>query len=253
MVERLRRDCPWDREQSLETAKTYLLEEAHEAIAALDAGAPEEIRDELGDLLFQVFFLANMAAERGWFDLSAVADRITRKMIERHPHVFGGSRAETTRQVRETWEKRKVKRESARPLGNLPGTLPALSTAYRMTTRAADLGFDWERDADVAAKVEEELAEWREAHRSADRKSEEREIGDLLLAVANLARRRGIDPEAALRGSNARFRERFAGVARRAAESGRAITDFSAAELDVLWEEEKREELKGTSDVKRET
>jgi MazG family protein len=237
LVERLRRECPWDREQTPETARTYLLEEAHEAVAALDSGDPGAILDELGDLLFQIFFLSAMASERGWFDADQVASRITAKMIERHPHVFGGTDAESAQQVRESWEKRKAR--SGDPLGSLPGTLPALATAHRMTARAADLGFDWEKDADVAAKVEEELSEWRQANQAGDRPAEEREIGDLLLAVANLARRRGVDPEAALRRTNTRFRERFAGVARRAAAAGRGITEFTPAELDAFWEEEK--------------
>jgi uncharacterized protein YabN with tetrapyrrole methylase and pyrophosphatase domain len=130
----------------------------------------------------------------------------------------------------------------ADPLGSLPASLPALASAYRMTSRAADLGFDWERDADVAAKIEEELAEWRDAERAGDREAEEKEIGDLLFSVVNLARRRGIDPESALRRAQARFRARFSKVAERARESGRAVGDVGAAELDGYWEAAKSEE-----------
>jgi tetrapyrrole methylase family protein / MazG family protein len=244
LVERLRRECPWDREQTLETIRVFLLEECYEALAAIDSGDPAKIRAELGDLLFQIFFLSKLAAERGWFAIDDVAEGITRKMIERHPHVFGDAHAPTARDVARGWEARK-RREGpadADPLGSIPAALPALATALRMTARAADLGFDWERDAEVAAKVEEELAEWREAAASGDSAAEEKEIGDLLLSIVNLARRRGIDPESALRRTSARFRSRFAGVARRVHASGRDVRDVPLAELDRYWEEAKRDE-----------
>jgi XTP/dITP diphosphohydrolase len=243
LVERLRRDCPWDREQTPETLRTYLLEECHEVLGAIDSGDPDALADELGDLLFQILFLSRIAQERGSFSIEDVAEKISAKMIERHPHVFGGARAADADSVRQGWERRK-QRESGGgdPLGSLPASLPALASAYRMTSRAADLGFDWERDADVAAKIEEELAEWREAQRSGDAEAEEKEIGDLLFSIVNLARRRQIDPESALRRAQARFRRRFARVADRARESGRAVGDVSASELDVYWEEAKAEE-----------
>lgn len=245
LVDRLRRECPWDREQTLETIKPYLLEECYETLEALDRADPEALRDELGDLLFQVFFLANLARERGWFDAEAVAAGVTRKMIERHPHVFGEERASSAAEVKRGWEARKQKkaRERSDPLGTIPASLPAIAAAHRMTARAADLGFDWERDADVAAKIEEELAEWRSAADLGDVAGEEKEIGDLLLSVINLARRRHVDAESALRRTNARFRSRFAGVARRAQASGRQIGDIPPAELDAYWEDAKKEEL----------
>jgi MazG family protein len=243
LVERLRRECPWDREQTPETLRTYLLEECYEVLEAIDGGQPSALADELGDLLFQILFLARIAEERGWFAIADVAGRITRKMIERHPHVFAGGPASDAEEVRRGWERRKERSStSADPLGSLPASLPALASAYRMTSRAADLGFDWERDTDVAAKIEEELAEWREAERSGDRQAEEKEIGDLLFSIVNLARRRGVDPESALRRSQARFRRRFSKVAERARESGRAVGEVSAAELDEYWEAAKAEE-----------
>ena len=154
LVARLRRECPWDREQSFETLKTYLLEETHEALAALDEGAPGPLCDELGDLLFQVFFLSKLAEERGWFGADDVARGITRKMVERHPHVFGDTPASSAQEVKSAWERRKRRQPGATedPLGTLPAGLPALATAYRQTLRAGDLGFDWERDADVVEK-----------------------------------------------------------------------------------------------------
>ena len=241
LVDRLRRDCPWDREQSFETLKTFLLEETYETLAAIDEGLADPLEAELGDLLFQVFLLARLDEERGWFDIGAVADRITKKMIERHPHVFGGPPAESAEAVKAAWEKRKRRDPGATddPLGTLPAALPALATAYRQTLRAADLGFDWERDADVAAKIEEELGEWRDAAERGDSGEELHEIGDMLLSVVNLARRRKIDPESALRLANRRFRERFAEVARRARESGKDVSEAGMAELDRYWEEAK--------------
>ena len=244
LVARLRRDCPWDREQTFETLRTYLLEETHETLAALDQGAPGPLRDELGDLLFQVFFLAKLAEEQGWFGADDVAEGITRKMTERHPHVFGDTPAATAQEVKSAWERRKRRQPGATedPLGTLPQGLPALATAYRQTLRAGDLGFDWERDADVVAKIHEELAEWAGAERAGDHAAETHEIGDLLLSVVNLARRRKIDPESALRQANRRFRDRFAGVARRARQSGRDVADVGMAELDRYWEEAKKED-----------
>jgi nucleoside triphosphate diphosphatase len=242
LVERLRRECPWDREQSFATLKTYLLEETYETLAALDEGRPDPLEGELGDLLFQVFFLARLAEERGWFDIDSVAARITQKMTERHPHVFGGPPAESAEAVKVAWEKRKRQLPEATedPLGTLPAALPALATAYRQTLRAADLGFDWERDADVAAKIEEELEEWRVAAARGDAEEELHEIGDMLLSVVNLARRRKIDPESALRLANGRFRARFAEVARRARQSGKDVSETGMEELDRYWEEAKK-------------
>jgi MazG family protein len=249
LVRKLRRECPWDREQTPGTIKVYLLEECYEALEALDAEDPAALRDELGDLLFQVFFLATLAAERGWFDLGEVATGVAKKMIERHPHVFGETKASNAAEVRRGWEARKRRGagEYDDPLGSIPASLPAVAAAHRMTSRAADLGFDWERDADVVEKIEEEIEEWRAAASQGDRTAEEKEIGDLLLSVVNLARRRSVDPESALRRTNARFRARFAGVARRAAASGRPLNEIPLAELDRYWEAAKEDELSAPS------
>jgi XTP/dITP diphosphohydrolase len=244
LVEKLRRECPWDREQTLDTARTFLLEECYEVLEALDSGAPERVRDELGDLLFQVFFVARMAADLKWFDVDDVAAGIARKMTARHPHIFGEARARDAAEVKRTWEERKRREKGVEgdPLESVPAALPAMSAAYRMTSRAADLGFDWERDADVATKIEEELSEWRSAAEESDRDSEEKEIGDLLFSVVNLARRRRLDPETALRRTNARFRSRFARVSELAHQSGREISKIPLEELDRYWEEAKRQE-----------
>lgn len=244
LVERLRRDCPWDREQTPETIRTFLLEECYEALEAIDSRQPARLREELGDLLFQIFFLATLARERGWFDLDELASGIAAKMTERHPHVFGESRLSNASDVKKGWEARKRREPGAStdPFESLPASMPALSAALRITSRAADLGFDWERDSEVAAKIEEELAEWREAAEREDRSSEEREIGDLLLSTVNLARRRGIDPEAALRQTNGRFRSRFARVCEKASNAGRELGQIPLSELDRYWEEAKEEQ-----------
>ena len=249
LVERLRNECPWDREQTPETIRAYLLEECYETLEAIDSGDAALLGEELGDLLFQVFFLATLAKERGWFDIEAVARGVAEKMTIRHPHVFGedNAKAKDAAEVRRGWEARKQREKDATadPFESVPKSLPAVAAAHRMTSRAADLGFDWERDADVAAKLEEELAEWRHAAATGDAAAEEHEIGDLLFTVVNLARRRKVDPEAALRRTSARFRERFAGVTRRAAASGREISAIPLEELDRYWEEAKADERKG--------
>jgi len=241
LAERLRRECPWDREQTVHTLRAYLLEECHETLAAIDAGNPQALRDELGDLLFQIVFLSILAKEQGWFDLDGVASGIVRKMTARHPHVFGETRASSAEEVRQNWETRKA-RDTEDPLASIPVALPALAAAHRQTARAADLGFDWQRDAEVVAKIEEEIGEWRAAAERRDAAAEERELGDLLLSVVNLARRRGVHAEDALRATNARFRSRFAGVARRAAAKGRPMKEIPLEELDRYWEEAKEME-----------
>ena len=243
LVERLRRDCPWDREQTPETIRTFLLEECYETLEAIDAADASRLREELGDLLFQIFFLATLARERGWFSLADVASGIAAKMVDRHPHVFGGAAAASAAEVQRGWEARKRRGAAAvaDPFESLPVSLPSLSSALRMTSRAADLGFDWERDSDVASKIEEELGEWREASANGDARSEEKEIGDLLLSAVNLARRRGIDPEAALRQANTRFRARFARVCQKVRDAGTELGQVPLEQLDRYWEQAKDE------------
>lgn len=244
LVDRLRRECPWDREQSFATVQTFLLEETHEVLEALDAENAPLLLGELGDLLFQIFFLSRLADEKGWFDIDDVAMTITEKMIERHPHVFGAERASDANQVKASWEKRKREGRDRKsdPLGSIPRSLPSLSAALRMSERAADLGFDWERDSDLLAKVEEEIAEARRAREQGDPAGTEEELGDLLFAIANWGRRLRIDPERALRLANEKFRRRFHRVAELAHDSGRDVAESSAAELDVFWNRVKEEE-----------
>jgi MazG family protein len=244
LVARLRRDCPWDREQTPETIKTYLLEETYETLDAIERGDPEALRAELGDLLFQIFFLARLAEERSWFDTDSLARGIHEKMVSRHPHVFGDVEARTASEVKANWEKRKSRDpdRTRDPLAGIPRALPALSAAYRMSSRAADLGFDWEHEADILEKAEEEIREIREALEGHGPEQVAAEIGDLLFTVVNLARREKSDPEFALRRANEKFRKRFAAVANAAAARGRRLEDMTLAEMDALWEKAKAEE-----------
>jgi len=250
--------CPWDREQTLGDLRAYLLEEAHEVAAAIDAGDLDELASELGDLLFQVVFVARLGEEAGAFDLARVIDGIRTKMVERHPHVFGDERLEDAAAVRRTWERRKLERREEEGdrrslLAGVPASLPALTAAYRITQKAAGVGFDWPDAAGVMEKVREELAEVEEvldgdagegeAEPGRERPGRERlkeELGDLLFAVANLARHLGVDPEAALAAGNLKFRRRFEGVEERFARRGRSLAEASLEEMDREWEAEKR-------------
>ena len=259
LVERLRRPdgCPWDREQRLPDVRAYLVEEAHEAAAALDGGDWGAIAEELGDLLFQVAFVLRLGEEAGELTAERVAAGVHAKMVSRHPHVFGEERLADTGAVRRAWERRKLDAAGGEALlAGVPPTLPALVGAYRISQKAAGVGFDWPDATAVLEKVREELAEVEselagaaapsgEPARSAARAGAlEGELGDLLFAVANLARHAGVDPERALAATNAKFRRRFGHLERRLAEQGRAIEATALDELEALWQEAKAGETK---------
>jgi MazG family protein len=242
LVETLRAPdgCPWDREQTLADARSYLIEEAHEAAAAAAAGDWDALAGELGDLLFQVAFMARLGAERGQLDPGAVIERIHGKMVARHPHVFGDEAAETAEEVLAVWERRKLAAEGGRSLlAGVPESLPPLVAAYRMTQKAAGVGFDWPHAAAVLAKLDEELAELRAEIAGGDRATVRGELGDLLFTAVNLARKLGVDPDGALAETNAKFRRRFGHIEERLAAQGRNLADVGLAELDRLWEEAK--------------
>jgi len=238
--------CPWDREQTLETLKVYLLEESHEVREAMEAGDPAALREELGDLLFQVIFQSRIAEERGWFDIREVAAGIVEKLVRRHPHVFGDSRLSTSREVVRQWEdlKEDERRHGAKGsrLASVPGGLPALLRALRLSEKAARAGFDWENLGQVFDKVREEIAEWEEATRKGDPEHAERELGDLLFSLVNVARRAGFEPEAALQSASTRFTRRFARMEETLERQGRRLEEVSAERLEELWEEAKRDE-----------
>jgi MazG family protein len=257
LVARLRGSggCPWDREQGFDQIRAYLLEEAHEVAAAIDRRDWGELSEELGDLLFQLAFLGRLSVEEGRPGLERSIATVRAKMIERHPHVFGespGSGVEPSsapldaEAVAAAWERRKLRsrgRETSL-LDGLAASMPSLLAAYRMTQKAAGVGFDWSSAGEVLAKVKEELGELEQAlELEPDRARDE--IGDLLFAVANLARHLGVDPEAAAAQANLKFRRRFRHIEERLREAGRQVDDATLAELDALWDEAKSEEAAG--------
>lgn len=254
LVEKLRGEdgCPWDREQTRETLKPMLIEEAFEVLEALDSDRPEELKDELGDLLFQVVFHAQIARERGEFDLAAVIDRSWEKMTRRHPHIFGKADLKTADEVLKNWEDIKAEErgiasasspDSDRSLlDGIPPRLPALHRAHQMTAKASRVGFDWEKLEDVLAKLGEEAGELLEARSQADDGRVAEEVGDLLFAAVNVSRFLGIDPETALERSNRKFQRRFRYMESALKRRGRALRDSSLEEMDALWEEAKGRE-----------
>ncbi len=242
------RGCPWDKEQSFATIAPYTIEEAYEVADAIRREAWDELAGELGDLLLQVVYHAQMAEEAGLFDFDQVAHGIADKMIRRHPHVFGAAVVESAAAQRRAWEEVKAAERAGRAadpsvLADLPLALPALTRAEKLQRRAARIGFDWPEPAPILAKIEEELEEVRESLAAGRGKEKlEEEIGDLLFAVVNLARRLEVDAEEALRAANAKFERRFREVEARARATGGDPAQLGLAALDALWEEVKREE-----------
>ena len=240
--------CPWDQEQKIEDIRGYLLEEAHEVASAIDKRDWDELCSELGDLLFEIVFVAQIAQEKSKFDISQVVDRIEAKMIERHPHVFADERLADSTAVRKAWERRKQEKRGAdeSALGGVPASLPALLAAYRMSQKAAALGFDWSEPDEVLEKISEEIAELRQALQTPDREDRRQavreEMGDLILAVAKLSRKLELDPEAALARSNEKFRLRFQWIEKELAKAERSVPDATMDELEQLWQEAKRVE-----------
>jgi tetrapyrrole methylase family protein / MazG family protein len=248
VVDRLRgaNGCPWDRKQTLESLKPHLIEECYEVLDAVDDGDPDKHAEELGDVLLHIALHSRIRAEEGAFDFDAVAHRIADKLIRRHPHVFGTAQAADTAQVLANWEAIKATEHGgATPrsaLAGVPRHLPALQRAQRIQTRAARVGFDWERAADVLAKVREETVECEAAQAAGDSAALEHELGDLLFAVVNMARFAGIDAEGALRKTADRFSRRFRHIEARVHAQGKTLAQCSLPELDGYWEEAKAAE-----------
>ena len=254
--------CPWDREQTHASLRKHLLEEAYEVYDALEGGATPELAGELGDLWLQIVLHAQLAAEAGVFDLADVQAAIATKIVRRHPHVFGDAEARTAADVNRQWERIKAAERAdaasaadvadvddvdAAPtargaLDGISSSMPALAASQEMQERAANLGYDWPSLEGVLDKVVEETDELREAAASGDATAWAEEFGDLLFVLVNVARKRGIEAESAVRAANAKFRRRFASVERQAAERGVALRDLDFAALDVLWDTAKAEE-----------
>src|SRR5215467_7242529 len=238
--------CPWDREQTFDTIKPFLLEETYEVMDAIDARDWKELTGELGDLLLQAVFFSQMAAEENLFRIDDAIDAINAKLVRRHPHVFGDETAHTEGDVRKRWSEIKAEERKEKPdapttlLGGVPRNLPALVEAQQIASRAAQAGFDWENADQVLEKLDEELDELAAARRSASSAELEDEMGDLLFVLVNLARFVKVDPEQALRKSNAKFRRRFGYVERKLAERGRRPADSTLEEMEALWQEAKR-------------
>ena len=234
--------CPWDREQTHKSIRSNMIEEVYEYLEAVDADDVEGMREELGDVLMQVVFHARMAQEAGRFDLQDVIDEVVDKLIRRHPHVFGDTHVDGSDDVLRNWEaiKKEEKKERKHVLDGVAQGLPALMRAYKLQSKAAKVGFDWDDIKGVWAKVEEELGELQAAIASGDKAAAESELGDVLFALVNYARHNKIEPEAALNGTNNRFAKRFGYVEQSVEASGKAWQDFSLNELDKFWDEAKK-------------
>jgi len=238
--------CPWDREQTFDSIKPFTLEETYEVLDAIDRHDWKNLAEELGDFLLQAVFYAQMASEQELFGIEDALDAINQKLTRRHPHVFGDETAQSADDVKKIWGEVKAaeKRDKGKPeeglLHSVPRTLPALVEAQQIASRAAQVGFDWENPEQVIEKLHEELAELDEARRNAAQSDLEDEIGDLLFVLVNLARFVKVDPEQALRGTNAKFRKRFGFIERKLAERGKKLEDSNIGEMEALWQEAKR-------------
>ncbi|MBN1378276.1 MAG: nucleoside triphosphate pyrophosphohydrolase [Gammaproteobacteria bacterium] len=238
--------CPWDRRQDFKSIANYTLEEVYETIDAINREDFDELKDELGDLLLQVVFHAQIAAERGLFDLTDVEASICEKMLRRHPHVFGepDQRTQSEAQIKESWETEKVRERAEKDchgvLDGVPQTFPALKRAQKLQKRAANVGFDWKKSTDVLDKIQEEITELEQAvaQRNVDQITEE--MGDLLFSCVNLARHLKVDAESALMTANRKFEARFRRLESELASQARKPQDCSLAELDAVWSKIKR-------------
>jgi tetrapyrrole methylase family protein / MazG family protein len=246
MMARLRAPdgCPWDREQTPSSLTPYIVEEAYELVEAITEGDPRHVCEELGDLLFQIIFQAQIAAEAGGFDIGDVTAAIHAKMTRRHPHVFGEASVANADEVKRNWvrikEEQEGRKNEAGALGKVPRSLPALLRARRLTENAAEVGFDWRAWSEVAAKFDEEWAELRAALERGDRVEIEDELGDVLFVLVNLSRFLELDPEATLNRATDKFVRRFQYIEMKVAETGRRLESVPMEEMDRYWDEAKR-------------
>lgn len=235
--------CPWDRQQTLATLKPFIIEEAYEVVDAIDREDWAGLREEIGDLLLQTVFACQVAAENGQFDIHDSVTAIHDKLVKRHPHVFQDVKADTADQVLQNWERMKSaerKKEEKSLMSGVPGSLPALLKASRLTEKAARVGFDWKTTGDIFEKIAEEVAELKEAVDHQDRSAIEDELGDLCFTIANIARHLKINPEEALQRANRKFQTRFQWMESDIAGRSRSFDDFDLEGLDELWESAKK-------------
>lgn len=239
IISRLRRSCPWDREQTHRSLGPNLLEECYEALEAIDTGDPDRLREEMGDVLMQVLLQAEIAAGEGEFTIDDVLAGISTKLVHRHPHVFGSAKARSAQEVLDHWDRLKQEEKNGEGslLDRVPRHMPALAQSQELQSRAARAGFDWEGVEGVLDKVAEETAELR---RAATPQEREDELGDLLLSLVNLSRHLGIDSETALRRAAGRFRDRFSYMEDACRRQGQRLEGLSLDELEALWQEAKR-------------
>lgn len=238
--------CPWDREQDFDSIKPYTLEETYEVLDAIDARDWSGLKEELGDFILQAVFYAQMATEAGHFDIGDSLRSVNEKLIRRHPHIFGTGTAVSAAEVKENWDRIKATEKQDRGtellLDSVPRSVPALNEAARISSKAAGSGFDWPDVNAVFAKLEEELTELAAARGSSDSEEIEAEIGDVLFTLVNMARFFQVDPEQALRKTNAKFRRRFAHVEKSLLAQGRTLKTTDLAEMEALWQDAKRDE-----------
>jgi len=236
--------CPWDREQSYKDIATHTLEETYEVLDAIDRGDLNDLKEELGDLLLQIIFYSQIADEENQFNIDDVIEGISKKLIHRHPHVFGDTKANTSDEVVERWEMLKLKEGKKSVLGGVPKSLPALLKAYRIGEKASRIGFDWEDTEGILSKIEEEARELHEARKNQDPQKTEDEYGDLLFTLANIGRFLKIDPETALRKATNKFITRFQFMEKIISEKKKNIDSLTPDEWDNLWKKAKENENK---------
>jgi len=240
ITKRLRKECPWDKEQTHASIRHSLIEETYEVVEAIDDNNMEELKKELGDLLLHVVFHSNIAEEQNEFTLKDVIDAISTKLIFRHPHIFGDTKVDGTNQIKQNWEKLKFQEGRESLMDGVPKELPALLRAHRLTDKAARVGFDWEKKEDAWKKVDEEMHELHHAIESGKQEDVEAEFGDLLFAMVNYSRFINVNPENALRQTVDKFITRFQYIEKRLKEMGKDIHSSSLEEMDKLWNEAKK-------------
>ena len=242
VMDELREKCPWDKKQTFESLRQNTIEETYELATALLQKDMNEIAKELGDVLLHVVFYAKIGSEMGAFDMADVCNKITDKLIFRHPHIYGEYKENNAQEVSEMWEQVKLKEKGGNKtvLGGIPDSLPALVKAYRIQDKVANVGFDWEKREDVWAKVKEEIAEYEVEVEHMDAEKATEEMGDLLFALVNAARLYNIRPDNALEKTNAKFIKRFNYIEQKAKEKGQSLNDMTLDEMEALWQEAKK-------------